>query len=137
MTISDLIAALEALGATLVVTDGRLRYRGPKLPADDPIRAAIDEHRVELIELFSPSQPIGWSDRLGRVTLEPVPDHPGQWQEPAASAVLCIWCPEPLALGDKLGCEKHPTPPAMTTWPSEAAGAVTPGSSTRHSGGAA
>jgi hypothetical protein len=51
--------------------------------------------------------PPGWSDRLGRQVYEPVPGHPGQWRETAASAALCIWCPEPLAEGDKIGCAEH------------------------------
>lgn len=59
-------------------------------------------------------QPAGWSDRLGRETLEPVPDQPGRWREREASASLCIWCPAPLAEGDRLGCEQHRTPRLVT-----------------------
>jgi hypothetical protein len=51
--------------------------------------------------------PAGWSDRLQRETLEPVPDHPGQWREPKASAALCTRCSDPLAEGDLLSCVAH------------------------------
>jgi hypothetical protein len=51
--------------------------------------------------------PAGWSDRLGRITLEPVPGRPDRWREPEASAALCTRCNEPLAEGDLLSCEQH------------------------------
>lgn len=54
MTIHDLITALDYPTAALYVDDsGQLRYVGPKLAADDPIRLAIAEHRTILTELFT------------------------------------------------------------------------------------
>lgn len=79
----------------------------------------------------------GLADRLGRVTLEPVPGHPGQSREPAESRGLCIWCPEPLAEGDRLGCVRQGTPPTVTAPPNSDVSAVTPTPPTTYSGGAA
>lgn len=107
MTVDVILQALRDRNAVLYIEGGRLKYAGPKRAPDDPLRTAIDEHRAELITLFSPSHPGGWSNRLGRVTLEPVPDHPGQWQEPAASAGLCIWCKAVLPKGDPIACVEH------------------------------
>lgn len=54
MTIHELITALDYPNSALYVDEtGRLRYVGPKLLADDPIRLAIAEHRTMLVELFT------------------------------------------------------------------------------------
>ncbi len=53
MTLAPLIAALRWRDAVLVVAGDRLRYLGPRLAADDPIRGAIAEHRLLLLELFT------------------------------------------------------------------------------------
>ena len=54
MTINELLDALCDRDATLYVDGGgALRYLGPKLAADDPLRAAIAEHRAMLVELFT------------------------------------------------------------------------------------
>jgi hypothetical protein len=125
MTVDQLLQALSDRHAVLYVEDGRLKYAGPKRPPGDPIRAAIQEHRAELVALFSPARPEGWSDCHQRETLEPVPDHPGLWREPATSAVRCIWCPEPLADGDLLSCEQHRTDVGVTPRPVRRLVAVT------------
>jgi len=74
----------------------------------------------------APERPAGWSERLQRETLEPVPSHPGQWREPEASAALCTRCPEPLAEGDLLACEQHRLEVGVTVRPVRSTGAVTP-----------
>ena len=54
MTIHELITALDYPSAALYVDDsGQLRYVGPKLATDSPIRLAIAEHRSMLTELFA------------------------------------------------------------------------------------
>jgi len=127
MTVAELLQTLRERAAVLYVEDGRLKYTGPKRAPDDPIRAAIQEHRAELIAMFAPPRPAGWSDRLGRETLEPVPGHPGQWQETEASAALCTRCSEPLAEGDLLSCVEHQQTVGVTARPSRIPVAVTPG----------
>jgi len=52
--------------------------------------------------------------------------HPGQRQESEASAMLCIWCPTPLAEGNKLACEQHREQIRVTDLPERAAVTVTP-----------
>jgi hypothetical protein len=129
MTGDELLQTLRDRDAVLYVEDGRLKYKGPRRAPDDPIRAAIDVHRAELITLFSVSQPAsllpGWSDKLQRETLEPVPDQPGQWREPEASAALCCWCPSPLAEGDPIACTTHREQLSVTLLTQQAAVAVT------------
>ena len=51
MTLFDLAAEVWSRGGELRVVDGRIRYRGPELAPDDPIRAAIAEHRDALLAL--------------------------------------------------------------------------------------
>lgn len=53
MTVDEILAILRERDAVLYVEDGRLRYRGPRRAPDDTIRAGIDEHRAELITMFS------------------------------------------------------------------------------------
>jgi hypothetical protein len=53
MTLEALIAALRERGAGLVVDGDRLRYLGPRLAADHPIRSAIAEQQLMLVELFA------------------------------------------------------------------------------------
>lgn len=54
MTIAELIGALRARDAVLYVDpDGTLKYSGPRLGADHPVRRAIARWRPELIELFT------------------------------------------------------------------------------------
>jgi hypothetical protein len=53
MTLDELITTLRDHNAALYVEDGQLRYVGPRLAADDPIRRAIAAHRSELVELFT------------------------------------------------------------------------------------
>lgn len=53
MTIDSLFSALRASGSSLYVDAGRLRYAGPALAADSPIRAALAEHKPLLVELFT------------------------------------------------------------------------------------
>jgi hypothetical protein len=55
MTLDDVLAALRDRGAAITVEAAdRLRYHGPKLPADDPLRLGIVAHRAELVALFRP-----------------------------------------------------------------------------------
>ena len=111
MTVDELLQVLRERDAVLYVDAGRLKYKGPRRAPDDPIRAAIDAHRAELIALSSVSRPAirpaGRSDKLGRETLEPVPDQPNRWREPEASSALCVFCPAPLAEGDPIACAAH------------------------------
>ena len=51
MTIEELAHAVWSGGGELRAVDGRIRYRGPALAPDDPIRAAIVEHRDALLAL--------------------------------------------------------------------------------------
>ena len=51
MDLLELAAAVWSCGGELRAVDGRIRYRGPELGPDDPIRAAIAEHRDELLAL--------------------------------------------------------------------------------------
>jgi hypothetical protein len=53
MTLQTLIAILRERDAAPVVEGGRLRYLGPRLAADDPLRLATVEHRAILLELFT------------------------------------------------------------------------------------
>lgn len=129
MIVEEILCALRERNAVLYVEGDRLKYRGLKRAPDDPIRAAIQEHRSELIALFSvplpATRPAGWSDRLQRVTLESVAGHPDQWQEPAASTALCIWCSDPLAEGDPIACTAHRARLSVTPFTPQASVAVT------------
>jgi hypothetical protein len=51
MTLFELAAAVWSRGGELRAANGRIRYRGPELAADDPIRVAIAEHRDALLAL--------------------------------------------------------------------------------------
>jgi hypothetical protein len=51
MTLFELAAEVWSRGGELRAIDGRVRYRSPELAADDPIRAAIAEHRDALLAL--------------------------------------------------------------------------------------
>lgn len=54
MVSAELMDALVSSGAVLYLDDaGTLRYQGPKLATDDPIRQAIAANRAELVELFT------------------------------------------------------------------------------------
>src|SRR4051812_13156141 len=54
LTLDGLIGALRHLGASFYINSrGALRYVGPSLAPDDPIREAIGEHREMLRELFT------------------------------------------------------------------------------------
>ena len=53
MTVDDVIAALVDRDAGLCAEAGQLKYAGPRLALDDPLRAGIAEHRVMLLELFT------------------------------------------------------------------------------------
>ncbi len=49
MTLLELVAEVWSRGGELRAVDGHVRYRGPRLAPDDPIRAAIVEHRDALL----------------------------------------------------------------------------------------
>ena len=51
MTLDELAHAVWDRGASLYAVAGGIRYVGPALAADDPIRAAIVEHRDALLAL--------------------------------------------------------------------------------------
>ena len=51
MTLFELAAEVWSRGGELRAVAGRIRYRGLELAADDPIRAAIVEHRDALLAL--------------------------------------------------------------------------------------
>lgn len=53
MSVDDVFATLLERDAMLCVTDGQLRYVGPGHGDSDPLQAAINAHRAELIELFT------------------------------------------------------------------------------------
>jgi hypothetical protein len=51
MTLDELAAEVWSRGGELRAVDGRIRYRGPNLAPDDPIRAGVREHRDALLAL--------------------------------------------------------------------------------------
>jgi hypothetical protein len=53
MTLDDVFQRLRDLDAGLYVEGGQLKYAGPKLAADDPLRAGIAEYRAILIEMLT------------------------------------------------------------------------------------
>lgn len=54
MTIAEIFADLNAREAVLFLDDdGTLRYMGPALASDDPLRASISEWKPDLIELLT------------------------------------------------------------------------------------
>jgi len=53
MTIEEVFDALRRTDAVLYVEGARLKYAGPRLTPDDPLRAGIAEHRAVLLELFT------------------------------------------------------------------------------------
>jgi hypothetical protein len=53
MTLDGVFAALLDRDAVLYVEAGQLKYAGPRLAPDDPLRAGIAEHRDILIDLFT------------------------------------------------------------------------------------
>lgn len=53
MSIDAVFAGLLERDAVLYVEDGRLRYAGPKLAADDDLLNGIDTHQAILTELFT------------------------------------------------------------------------------------
>ena len=53
MTVDDVFQRLRNLEAGLYVEDGQLKYAGPVLDSNDPLRAGIAEHRQLLTELFT------------------------------------------------------------------------------------
>ena len=79
MSISELLVSLRDSDAVLCVDAlGVLRYLGPRLAPDDPIRRAIVTHRLELLDLF-----VGPDQR-------------------------CVFnCRALLAEGDRIACPEH------------------------------
>jgi hypothetical protein len=77
VTIDDLLANLRARDACLYVEGGQLKYAGPRLAPDHPLRAAIAEHRDELIVMFAPARE------------------------------LCVFLDALLARGDRIFCAGH------------------------------
>ena len=61
MTLDELAHAVRNRGGELRLNDGRIRYCGPPLAFDDPIRAAVVVHRDELIRLA-----LDWEVARGR-----------------------------------------------------------------------
>jgi hypothetical protein len=57
MDVSDLLIALHGCGVALSVVDGELRYRAPVGALTEDLRAAVREHRSEVIDLLSPPPP--------------------------------------------------------------------------------
>ena len=51
MTVFELAADVWSRGGELRAVEGRIRYRGPELAPDDPIRASILEHRDALLAI--------------------------------------------------------------------------------------
>ena len=51
MDLLDLVAGVWSRGGELRAVNGRVRYCGPRLAPNDPIRAAIAEHRAALLAL--------------------------------------------------------------------------------------
>src|SRR4051794_37249967 len=53
MELEDVFDILRRTDAVLHVEDGKLKYTGPRLDPDHPLRDGIDRHRATLIELFT------------------------------------------------------------------------------------
>ena len=53
MTFGDLLETLAARGASLYVDRGRLRYRGPLLEPNDPIRSALATFHDEILWMLT------------------------------------------------------------------------------------
>ena len=111
MTADELVASVRGRGGRLVLRDGRIRYYGPTLAADDPIRVCVREHRDELVRLLAPT-PVR--------RFEPGPPYferigPNTWRETAWSAARCIYGDAKLAPGDRLHCPAHAAEYAAAT----------------------
>ncbi len=111
MTADELMAAVLERGGHLALRAGRIRYYGPPLVADDPIRAGVREHRDELVHLLAPAPHF----ESGPPYFEPVPDQPNAWRETAWSAARCIYGDAELAPGDWLRCRAHAAEYAAAT----------------------
>ncbi len=103
MTLDELAAAVFERGGRLVLRDGRIRYYGPMLAADDPIRAGVREHRDGLIRRLTQSV---------RPHFEPGPPYfeqvgPNIWRETPWAAARCVYGDAELAPGDRLHCPAH------------------------------
>ncbi len=58
MTIDELAVEVWSRGGELHAVNGRIRYRGPTLAPDDPIRAGVVEHRDSLLALAAATEGI-------------------------------------------------------------------------------
>lgn len=90
MSVDEVFATLLERDAVLWVDGGDLRYVGPDHGDSDPLRAAIDTHRVLLTEMFTyapdgrcvftdcyrlraPSDPLACSDCRAKMDATPMP----------------------------------------------------------------
>ena len=107
MTRDELVAAVLERGGDLVLRGGRLRYYGPPLATDDPIRAAVREHRDELVRLLTPAPRRAPRFEPGPPYFELVPGRRNVWRETPWAATRCIYGDGPLADGERLRCPAH------------------------------
>jgi hypothetical protein len=79
MTLDEIVEALGSIDARVYLDDRlSLRYNGPLLTTDSPLRAGIDAHRSALRRMFS------------------------------TAIQRCVFnCPEVLAPGDLTACAEH------------------------------
>ena len=107
MTLDELVRAILDRGGDVVLRDGRIRYYGPTLAPDDPIRAGVREHRGALIAMLSPvppAQPVAvfvpgppYFEQIG----------PNTWIETTWARARCVYGDAGLAPGDPLRCRMH------------------------------
>ncbi len=128
MTLDELVRAILDRDGDVVLRDGRIRYYGPTLAPDDPIRAGVREHRGALIAMLTPvppTQPVaGFAP--GPPYFEPI--GPNAWRETTWARARCVYGDAGLAPDDPLRCRMHADERRLELDDRRAAAAVANGS---------
>ena len=103
---TELLAELSRRGVEIAVNGDRLRFR-PQDAVTPDLRAALIEHKADLIRLLGPDDEVAWRIEAMRPQVPRRGTIPSLLARPEARHAprgMCVTCGDPLAEGRRTRC---------------------------------
>ncbi len=106
MSAPDILAELHRRGIELTAEGDRLRFR-PQVAVTPELRAAMVEHKADLIRLLGPDDEVAWRIAAMRPQVPPTGAILVLLARPEAKYApegTCVSCGDPLVIGRRIRC---------------------------------